>query len=268
MVATPVECLKRSGEGGCDAWQLAANVCQGSLVLLLWVVLLFLSGAPWGRQSGKHTVTMACILAALDAVIRLQAGPEPSPVSALLHFPADPTAAAAAPAAAGAAPGAAGAAGADGGDLDMDFSAAIAAISAVAGDWTCLGCTLRNAASSTTCGACGFARGGWSCPQCTFSNPSSSTSCSVCGRANPTSTAGATASGATGAWSGRTVFWFLRDVLGADVELAVCRRGVAWQVRAAALTRRDRQPMALRCPPARPCGSCRPRHSPSSRLTS
>lgn len=94
--------------------------------------------------SGKRLVTCGCIVAALDAVLRLQASPMPSPVSAQLHV-----AAASAPAPAGAA-----GAGGTGGTSS----------------WVCNLCATASDNSERACGACGRDRGSWACPSCTYVN--------------------------------------------------------------------------------------------------
>lgn len=116
-------------------------------------------------QSGKRIVTMAAMAAAFDAIIRLQASPYPSPVSALLHEAGDPTDAAN-----------------TAGQVAQPLSPGAAA---AARDWMCGECTLRNPESARSCGACGTERGGWACTKCTFSNASRSSTCVACGTAGP-----------------------------------------------------------------------------------
>ena len=110
-------------------------------------------------QSGKRIVTMACMLAAFDAVLRLQASPQPSPVSALLHEPGEPVA--------------------------PTHPAPVHTAAVSSRDWLCGECTLRNPEGVNTCTACGTERGGWLCPTCTFANRSNAPTCSVCGTGNP-----------------------------------------------------------------------------------
>ena len=124
-----------------------------------------IKAVPYDRMhSGNQMVTMACLHIAMDALIRLQAAPAPSPFSAMLHKPEMPSAS---------------------GGASTAADAAVAALAAAEAGWACPVCTVINPASATSCGTCGTSAGGWKCPSCTYSNGASANKCGMCNQPKP-----------------------------------------------------------------------------------
>ena len=138
-------------------------------------------------QSGKHVVVMACFQVCLDALLRLQASPCPSPLSAMLHVPEPPAEEEA-----------------KAGVTEEEAAAALAAALAAAEGWSCDNCTYVNASGASECVMCGVSKGApppWACPRCTATNTPTASQCSVCNAPNPSASAGGAAGGGGGGGS-------------------------------------------------------------------